>query len=153
MGMGLLLVRHAEAVNDGPGLVDEHRYLSWGGRAAARALGAELLAARAAVDRVYTSPLVRAVQTAELVVAALGLELEIVATPLLSPGGSVRRAAELLDGADALAMAVGHEPSISALGGLMSRDPRFPAMRTSEACLIEDGQIRRWLGSDRRRGG
>ena len=68
----IVLVRHADAVSEGPGLPDEHRYLSAAGRQQSRELGALLAEAGIVVGAAVASPLVRAVQTGELVLAAIG---------------------------------------------------------------------------------
>ena len=146
----IILVRHAAAVDEGPDLRDEHRYLTRAGRAAAVALAAEMRAGQIAVTQVLTSPLVRAVQTAELIAHALGLELVIEATALLAPGGSIRLAAARLAGASGTVMAVGHEPSISALAGTLTFNSSFPSLRKAEAAVVEGDALRAWLGSDRR---
>jgi phosphohistidine phosphatase len=148
--MPILLIRHADAVLEDRDLPDEARYLSASGRRDAAALGEELRAAGLVPARFVTSPLVRAVQTTELVARAAGFEVEVTVDGDLAPGGSVRHIAQLLGEAPDLVVAVGHEPSMSALAGALSGQARFPAMRKAEACLVEGGQLRRWFGSDRR---
>jgi phosphohistidine phosphatase len=147
--MPILLIRHADAVPEDRDLPDDQRYLSALGRREALALGEELRAGGFVLARFVTSPLVRAVQTTELVARASGVEVDVVVDSDLAPGGSVRRVAELLGTAGELVVAVGHEPSISALAGGLSGQARFPAMRKAEACLVDGGELR-WFGSDRR---
>jgi phosphohistidine phosphatase len=66
------------------------------------------------VEHVATSPLLRAVQTGELLAKACG-GLEIETIPQLEPGGDVRKLGGWLAacGRDAVAL-VGHEPDLSA---------------------------------------
>ena len=142
----IVLIRHADAVGEGPGLPDEHRFLSAEGRAAARALGALLAEAGIAVGAAVTSPLVRAVQTAELVTGAIGWGGPVEATVRLAPGCAVRSAAEWLGGRAATLsgalLAFGHEPSISSLAELLGDEHRVSAFGKAEACLVEDGTLR-----------
>jgi phosphohistidine phosphatase len=143
----IVLCRHADAVGEGPGLPDEHRFLSAAGREESRALGALLADAGIRIAHAVTSPLVRAVQTAELVVASIGWAGPIEATSRLGLGAGNRASAEWLQqaaeqvaGRGAL-IAFGHEPSISSLAQLLGGE-RVSAFRKAEACLIEDGAIR-----------
>jgi phosphohistidine phosphatase SixA len=91
---------------------------------------------------------VRAVQTAELLVRWLDWAGSIEATHFLAPGGaSARATAEWLVGcAEALTgatlVAVGHEPSMSHLAGLLTGGGSVPSLRKAEACFIEDGALR-----------
>ena len=109
------LVRHAHAGDaelwDGP---DELRPLSGKGRRQAERLGAFLLRAGVRPDRIITSPKIRALQTAELIGAALGLEVMI--DKRLSSGCSLDRLDALLEDAAARTpMVVGHDPDFSIL--------------------------------------
>ncbi|MEM9493488.1 MAG: phosphoglycerate mutase family protein, partial [Myxococcota bacterium] len=64
--MKLYLIRHSNAVDAGDGISDGHRFLSAEGRTRCREVGRVLREAGVTLDAVVTSPLVRAVQTAEL---------------------------------------------------------------------------------------
>jgi phosphohistidine phosphatase len=74
------------------------------------------------VDRVISSPLVRAVQTAEIVATALRRRNRLVEDRRLGAGFGPERLAEiLLEYADARdLMLVGHEPSMSATIGRLT---------------------------------
>jgi phosphohistidine phosphatase len=91
-------------------------------------------------DVLLTSPLVRAVQTAELVAHALGFRELVVAWPTLAPGGSLRRTADELAARGASVACVGHEPSISALCALAIGESSFPSFRPGQVTLVEDGR-------------
>ena len=138
--MRLVLVRHAVAVPASPALSDDARYLSPPGREAARALGARLRAEAVALDAILASPLVRAVQTAELLAAAVGFAGLVEATDLLGPGGSIQRAADLAETRGAAVALVGHEPAISALAAFLTGRPSFPPFRPAQAVLVDDGR-------------
>jgi phosphohistidine phosphatase len=144
----ILLCRHADSVNEGPGLPDEYRYLSAEGRRTSRDLGALLADAGIRIAAAATSPLVRAVQTGELVLGSIGWAGPVEATYHLAPGAGGRAAADWLQqtaqvvaGRGAL-IAFGHEPSISGLAELLGGGEHVSAFRKAEACLVEDGSIR-----------
>ena len=149
--MRIVLVRHADAVSEGPGLPDEHRYLSAAGRQQSRELGALLAEANIVVGAAICSPLVRAVQTAELVLASIGWGGPLEASARIAPGGSTRQtAAYLTERAEKIHKAlvvVGHEPSISALAELLGSGERVSAFHKAEAALVEDGVLQWRLGA------
>jgi phosphohistidine phosphatase len=146
----ILLVRHADAVSEATGLPDEHRYLSPAGRHQVRELSALLADSGLELGAVMTSPLVRAVQTAELLVRWLDWSGSIEASQYLAPAGaSLRASAEWLTRcagplAGAALVAVGHEPSISRLAEHLAANTgaTVPSLHKAEACLIEDGALR-----------
>ena len=142
--MNIYLVRHSRAVDEGPGLADEDRYLSNEGRELAVRVGERLAKERIALDRVLTSPLVRAVQTAELFVQGLGAKLDVVTLPLLAPGFPPQLVVERLSGYGRSLALVGHEPTISALGALLVQRPSFPPLRPMQVAAIENGAPR-WI--------
>lgn len=115
--MLIWLVRHAVAVEreefDGP---DEARPLTDKGRRQFRAFVKWLESATAAPGAIVTSPLVRAVQTAEILRKGMGLKKkDVLENAALAPGADphgllgVAKAA----GFDSMAL-VGHEPDWSA---------------------------------------
>jgi len=146
--MNIYLVRHSRAVDEGPGLADEHRYLSSEGRDLAVRVGSRLLKEGIVLDRVLTSPLVRAVQTAELLVQGLGAKLEVVTLAALAPGFPPRLAVERLASYGTSLALVGHEPTISALGAVLVQRPAFPPFRPMQVAAIENGEPRWTLRPD-----
>ncbi|MBY0232110.1 MAG: histidine phosphatase family protein [Gemmataceae bacterium] len=119
--MRLYLIRHAEAVPLGTEGVstDEERPLTEAGRASCGPLAKALGRIGVKLDRLFTSPLVRAVQTAEGLVAGWqGEPPPVEETPLLSPGKKKRKLATMLGhaGGEALGL-VGHNPDLSELVG------------------------------------
>ena len=137
--MKVYLVRHAEAVAEDVAGGDRDRWLSARGRESARGL-ARLLREHAVVpDTVLSSPLPRALQTAELLADGLAYLGEIAVMSQLAPGSHPRRAAEELVTRGLSVVVVGHEPGISALGAFLLGRPSFPPFRTAQACAIEDG--------------
>ena len=148
--MKVFLVRHSHAVDADADLADPQRFLSAKGREIARLVGERLREEGVVFDTVLTSPLVRAVQTAEILVHALGFGQPVQALPSLAPGGSVRRTSEEIAALGVAVACVGHEPSISALGAVLSSQATFPAFRPGQVTLIEGGTPRWTLSPDTR---
>ncbi len=141
-------MRHADAVPEDSWLTDESRYLSEAGRCAAIAAGRELARLGVEPTGFVSSPLVRAVQTAELVALGLGVASSsgeglglraIRVHESLAPGRPLRRlVADLaeLEGA----LLIGHEPSISGLAGALTEQPRFTAFEKAQIVAVEGGR-------------
>jgi phosphohistidine phosphatase len=134
------LIRHGHAVDEGAGISDEQRYLTKKGRKTMREVGRVLKEAGVELDAVLTSPLVRAVQTAELVAERLDFLGLIEALPALVPGVPVRVAAAELASRGAAVAVVGHEPGISMLCAYLAGRPSFPPLSKGQVVLIEDGK-------------
>lgn len=141
----IFLVRHAHAVDERRDLPDHARHLTLQGRAAARALGLRLRWHDCTPTALWTSPLVRAVQTAELVAAALEWEGPIETVAALAPDGMARGVVAALAALppDSVVLLFGHEPSISSLGARLTSDDNFGALSKAQAVRI-DGGIARW---------
>jgi phosphohistidine phosphatase len=118
----VFLVRHAHS---DPGDPDSQRPLSARGREEASAL-AELLGAHTTPPRlVFSSPLVRARQTAERIAKATGAELRV--DERLLPGATSTLLREAVAGATGPVAAVGHQPDCSEISvELTGSDPGFP---------------------------
>jgi len=140
----VILIRHAKAIDETLALPDPSRHLTSEGRDQAKSLGDRLRWYDCEPTHVFASPLVRAVQTAELVVAGLGCARPVEILAALAPDESPRDvAAELAKlPADAVAIAVGHEPGLSALGALLVGNPDFPGIDKAMAARIVDGRLR-----------
>jgi phosphohistidine phosphatase len=112
MAPQLWLLRHGEAVPH-DSKPDDERELTPRGRRQSEAAGIALAALNVEFAACYTSPKVRARETAELACQALNIEPEDAAS--LADGFSRDDALELLlpHDADARVLAVGHEPTFS----------------------------------------
>ena len=112
MAQQLWLLRHGEAVPHESGSDDE-RELTDRGRDQARAAGRAMAALEVEVHLCFTSPKVRARQTAELACAELGVDP--VDEDSLAEGFDGRAALDLMAaaGADQRVLVVGHEPDFS----------------------------------------
>lgn len=142
--MQVFLVRHADSVPETVAVRDPHRNLSPHGRAQARALGERMRWHDCTPTHVWTSPLVRAVQTAELVCGGMHCEIVVESIPSLAPDGSPRdvvTAIRTLPTTSAI-LIVGHEPSLSAIGALIVNDPSFQSLTKAEAVRILDDAVR-----------
>jgi phosphohistidine phosphatase len=140
----VFLIRHAEAVHETLELRDPSRHLTPHGRTQARALGERMRWHDCVPTHVWTSPLVRALQTAELVTSGMHCETCVEVVPALAADGSPRDVVALVRAlpADASVVLVGHEPSISAIGALLVDDPAFEALAKAQAVRILDGAVR-----------
>ena len=115
--MILYVMRHAEAVEGSDTLRDEWRYLTENGRAAAKKTSATIAKSGPKPRLTITSPLTRAVQTAEIMAEKACRKNAVVASELLLPGGDIDDLTTHLKGCrDAKRiLLVGHEPQLGAL--------------------------------------
>lgn len=145
----LVLVRHADAISETDVIPDAQRYLTLDGRAAATALGEGLARAGVSCDRLISSPLVRAVQTAERLTAGLGYAGLVEIAGALAALGQAREVLHLVRSGGDHVIVVGHEPHLSALGSLVTGRARFPPLARGQCCLL-DGNEPKWTlsGSD-----
>jgi len=124
----LTIVRHGAADRGSDAsLHDDGRVLTAGGRDAVRATAAALAGRGVAPSHILTSPLARAVQTAELLAGGLGYSDVIDALGCLEPDGSLGEVLTRLDELGALRSAdrsvdvllASHEPQCSRLSSLL----------------------------------
>ena len=118
--MTLYLMRHAEAMpvgtNGGKTIArDTDRPLSDSGEKAARLVGRALARLDSTVALIMTSPLLRAVQTGQIVGRELGKQATLRTSTNLNPGFTSEKLVEeilaLNDGGNIVA--VGHQPDLS----------------------------------------
>ena len=119
--MEIYLVRHAEALERKEGLADEIRHLTCKGRKQAAKQAKRIKKAGVRPELIITSPLVRAVQTAEFMAAQLGRDAVVASHASLSPDASLEEVLKLLKTSEKLKsiMLVGHEPHLSSLAAAM----------------------------------
>ncbi len=114
--MRVSLVRHGEAVDPYEADTDGQRWLTARGRSTVRSVGGVVAEMGVRFDRIYTSPLVRAVQTAEILAATTAFDGLLEVWPALA-GGTTTSALAVLDrsfAGDVVAL-VGHEPLIRSM--------------------------------------
>lgn len=132
----VVLVRHAECVDLGHGIGELERFLTVGGRVDARK-GAEVALARGArPETILTSPLVRAVQTAEIIASVLGLQGEVRSSVALHPGAAPELLAEALEESAGDMLVVGHAPDMRARTSLLLDLPRARVPMFSRAMMV-----------------
>jgi phosphohistidine phosphatase len=134
----IYLVRHGDAIPEEEAGSDRDRWLSPHGREAVRVLGRLLREQAVAPDAIVSSPLPRAVQTAELLATSLDYFGTICTLRCLEPSAQPRVAATAIMAAGAAVIIVSHEPAISAIGAFLLGLPSFPQFRTAQCCAIED---------------
>jgi phosphohistidine phosphatase len=140
----MVLLRHGTAVPHGAaGLDDADRPLIAAGEREARNAGRALRALQVRPDRIVTSPLVRARQTAQLAAAELGLEIS--EDDALRPGfASGDLDALFVRHAGGCVVLVGHDPDFSAiLRDVTGADVAFP--KGGLASIELPGGELRWL--------
>jgi phosphohistidine phosphatase len=140
----VLLIRHAAAVDETLALRDPDRHLTPAGRDQARGLGDRLRWHDCAPTHVWSSPLARAVQTAELIAGAMQSAACVECLAALAPDGSPRDVVAAVRALEpgAAVMLIGHEPSLSGIGALLVGAPDFEGLAKAEAARIVDGVLR-----------
>jgi phosphohistidine phosphatase len=140
----VFLIRHADAIDETLELRDPMRHLTAAGRTQAQSLGDRLRWHDCTPTHIWTSPLVRAVQTAELVATGLASRISVEVLPMLAPGENAHAvvAAVKALAADASVLLVGHEPGISGIGALLLGLTDLAPLDKAEAARISDGALR-----------
>jgi phosphohistidine phosphatase len=144
--MKLYLVRHAEAIERSGTTPDASRYLTTKGRLAFRKVARRVRRAGIAPDVIFTSPLLRAVQTAEILAERLKHEGPVVVAKELSPGFDLPALRSLLAeaGNPREAAFVGHEPDLGTLAAILLDVPGgFPLRKGAVLALEADGSVRK----------
>lgn len=117
--MKLYVTRHGPAEDDAPSGIDGDRALSEAGRKRVRAVAKALVDLDEAPLLLIASPLVRAVQTAEIIAIVTKIddrEGALTVRRELSPGGDgAKLVRELASSSLKRVMLVGHEPDLSEL--------------------------------------
>jgi phosphohistidine phosphatase len=119
--MDVYLIRHADAVQleHAGGMDDFDRPLTDLGRSQAQHLAEALPARGSKIERLFVSPLVRAKQTAEPLVAAWGLSGDaVIECDELAPDGRFSKLARRISKDPAAAVGlVGHRPDLNEFAG------------------------------------
>jgi len=139
----LVIIRHGPAGNRGDweaeGRDDRLRPLTPKGKKEVRRAAAGLAAMVRSLDLLATSPLTRAVETADIVAAEYGCEIELLdsLTPE-SPPDQLMPWIQKQPPAGTLGV-VGHEPHLSTLAGylLTGQPTSFLELKKGGACLLE----------------
>lgn len=140
--MKLFLVRHTEAIDYETESVrnDENRYITPKGRKISMTVFKALKEELAELDKVFTSPLIRAVQTAEILAVVLKYKNDIeVANELIVPTPATKVLQLLKRNSIFKSIAlVGHEPMMSSLvQSLSDRNNYDVPFKKSGVCYID----------------
>lgn len=138
--MILYIMRHAEAVEESARLKDEWRYLTEEGRAATEKISSSVAKIGPKPRITITSPLTRAVQTAEIAAEKACRKNVVVASELLIPGADtgelIAQLKEYKD--DARVLLVGHEPQLGSLvAALLGRKNEPVSLKKSSCVALE----------------
>src|SRR5512133_1295881 len=138
--MILYVMRHAEAVEGSETLQDNWRYLTEKGRSVAEKMSSAIAKNGPKARLTITSPLTRAVQTAEIAGENACRKNVIVASELLLPGADVSDLVDHLKGGlDAKrVMLVGHEPQLGVLvATLLGREDAVVWLKKGACVALE----------------
>jgi len=154
----LYLVRHAEAIERSATTPDAARCLTTKGRLSFRKIARRARKAGAAPVVIFTSPLLRAVQTAEILAERLKHKGEVVVAKELSPGFDLRALRALLARAQnpMEAAFVGHEPDLGLLAAALLAVPGgFPLRKGAVVAMEVERNVLKgtakflWMEDDR----
>lgn len=115
--MKLYIVRHAAAIERSAEIPEERRYVTPEGRDLMRKTARTMLKKGVEPCLFLSSPLVRAIQTADILAEAISSDAPVVVTDELAPGcdvDSLRRLVDTFHQAKELVI-VGHEPDMSGI--------------------------------------
>lgn len=138
--MILYVMRHAEAVEESDTVQEDWRYLTEKGRSAAEKVSRLISKFGPKPRLTITSPLTRAVQTAEIAAEKSCRKNVVVASGLLLPGADINEViAYLKERTEAKrVMLVGHEPQLGSLvAALLGRRNESLPLKIS-ACVALD---------------
>jgi phosphohistidine phosphatase len=137
--MILYVLRHGEAVERADGGGDEWRYLTEQGRADVRKVIERVTACGHKPRMILSSPLVRAVQTAEIAAQhACRKNKTIIAEPLQPDGNLEELTRHILEHKDAKrVMVVGHEPLLGSLVAALLDTPNPVALKKGGCVALE----------------
>jgi len=137
----LIFIRHAAAIDRDIGVPDDRRYLTPEGRGYFRKTARTLRNQGIAPDLILTSPLLRAVQTADILAERLKYSGELVVTDELEPGFDLPGLERLLAkfGEVRAVCLVGHDPDLSLLVVKLLGLPQGFRFRKGTALRLDAG--------------
>lgn len=137
--MKLVLVRHAAAVDRTSEISEEMRYLTPEGRVFFRKTARTMLKNGVEPALVLTSPLIRAVQTADILAETLSYCGPLLVRNELKPGFGMHALEALLHeypSADELVL-VGHEPDLSTIASFLMQLPGYFGLKKGGAVKVK----------------
>lgn len=124
----------------GPGVTDTHRYLTTYGRQTCRQVGRLLRETGVQFDAMVSSPLVRAMQTAELLADAVDYLGVIESHTAFTPGSHPSVACKEILARGSSVAVVGHEPCMSDLAAFLVGQPGFAPFRKAQVSFFDNRQ-------------
>ena len=147
--MKLYIVRHAIAVPRGsPGINDSERMLTEEGAVKMKQIAAALRSLSYRPVFILSSPLVRARQTAEILLHAFDKEPEMNILPALAPSGTrqelYRAISSIYKKQAPGVMIVGHQPSLGEIAGEIAfgSSENYLELKKGGVCVIEIMSLR-----------
>lgn len=139
--MKIFLIRHGEAIDHETNSVksDEYRFLTVKGRMTTRKVAKNLKEELSLADKIFTSPLTRAVQTAEIIATTIKFKNDVEIANELKIGSSMSKIIELITEHSTMnaIVLVGHEPMMGMLVHTLSDKKDFYNFKKSGVCLID----------------
>ncbi len=157
--MKLILIRHAEAIERGADIIDACRYLTPAGREFFRKTARTMRDHGVIPDLILTSPLLRAVQTADILAESLAYNGELMAVDALEPGCDLAKIKPLLDQYPHVneLVIVGHEPDLGSLVSAFLGLPQGFTFKKGSAVRLNvkpadlrGNAVFKWLASGRK---
>lgn len=142
--MIIYLMRHGLAERPAPGQEDSTRRLTDLGRADVTRVASALAEGQSGLQYLFSSPYVRAKQTADIVGSAVGIPVEVDAR--LAPGCTLEGVQDMHFeyGAPMRFITVGHQPDVGYL--VQALTGRTVAVREGSLIVIEASELRRDCG-------
>jgi phosphohistidine phosphatase len=139
MTMKLYLVRHAAAVERTAAISEGKRYLTPEGRAFFRKTARTMLGKEIDPDLIITSPLLRAVQTADILAETLSYCGPLVVREELQPGFAIPALQRFLNEFRTVngLVLVGHEPDLSGIAAALLSLPYGLSFKTGTAVKLK----------------
>jgi phosphohistidine phosphatase len=135
----IYLLRSSLGMDDAATLAEAHRHLSLAGRQLVRAIGNKIRLDEAPTfDRIVTSPLPAAVQTAELFADRVDYVGVVEVLPSLATNVPPHVVAPLVLALGTTVAVVADEPALSVLGAFLVGRPTFPPLLHAQVSVIED---------------
>jgi len=133
--MKLHIIRHAQAIERSAELPDAQRHLTCRGRKRFRQVAARLKKMEIAPDYILASPLIRAVQTAEILSETIRFNGELQISAALAGGPDSAALSALLRKRDTASelVIVGHEPELGELVRTL--------LKLSAPCILPKGCV------------
>ncbi|MFN3135013.1 MAG: phosphohistidine phosphatase SixA [Candidatus Kryptonium sp.] len=130
-------MRHADAESKKPGMSDFERELTELGRETTKKMATALKRMGLRIDILVSSPLVRAVQTAEIFREIMGVQSDVVKLNELIPGSDFQELMKIIFSLKAEnVLAVGHEPHIGEfLGWIIGLKKPIEFKKNTTACV------------------